>query len=101
MKGNGRLSVVLVLGVLLICGSESYRPVILMHGILASYEDMEGLMSMISAAHPGTKLTNIDAYNDLESLKTLWTQVDGVYKRMKPVMDSADDGVNLICYSQG
>ena len=72
-----------------------------MHGILASYRDMDNLMSMISKAHPGTNLTNVNAYNDLDSLETLWTQVDGVYQKMKSVMDSAENGVNLICYSQG
>ena len=72
-----------------------------MHGILASYQDMAKVASMISTAHPETRIANIDAYNDLDSLEKLWTQVDGVYQKMKPVMDSAEDGVNLICYSQG
>ena len=31
----------------------------------------------------------------------MWNQVKGVYNKMKPVMDAAKDGVNLICYSQG
>lgn len=31
----------------------------------------------------------------------MWDQVKGVYKKMKPAMDDAKDGVNLICYSQG
>ena len=31
----------------------------------------------------------------------MWNQVKGVYNKMKPVMDGAEDGVNLICYSQG
>lgn len=101
MTGNGRRSAVLLLGVLLICAGESYRPVILMHGIFASYHDMDGLTSMISEAHPGTNITNVDAYNDADSLETLWTQVDDIYKYIKPVMDSAEDGVNLLCYSQG
>ena len=28
-------------------------------------------------------------------------QVKGVYSKMKPIMEAAEDGVNLICYSQG
>ena len=31
----------------------------------------------------------------------MWDQVKGVYQKMKPIMDNASDGVNLICYSQG
>ena len=31
----------------------------------------------------------------------MWDQVKGVYSKMKPVMDAAENGVNLVCYSQG
>lgn len=41
-----------------------YRPVILMHGLFASSETMDILEKMITAAHPGTQVQNIDAYND-------------------------------------
>lgn len=43
---------------------ESYRPVLLMHGLFASPETMEVMKKMITAAHPGTPVHNIDAYND-------------------------------------
>ena len=47
------------------------------------------------------QVTDISDYNDARSLEKMWDQVNGVYSKMKPVMDAAEDGVNLICYSQG
>lgn len=41
-----------------------YRPVVLMHGLFASSETMDIMKKMITAAHPGTPVHNIDAYND-------------------------------------
>ena len=39
----------------------------MMHGILSNKEAMAGLAGFITAAHPGTTVHNIDAYNDLVS----------------------------------
>ena len=39
-----------------------------MHGIFSSYEGMDDLVALIKAAHPGTDVYNIDAYNDAVSI---------------------------------
>ena len=103
LRLTGRLFSLLVLLALssLVCDSDAYRPVIVMHGIFSSFRDMDTLVSRIANARPGINITNIKAYDDLESLDPMWKQVDGVYNIMKPVMDDAKDGVILICYSQG
>ena len=31
----------------------------------------------------------------------MWDQVQGVQKKIAPIISNATDGVNLICYSQG
>lgn len=98
---KGPLSLLLVSLSSLVRASDAYRPVIVMHGIFSSYRDMDSLVKMITNARPGINVTNVHAYDDLESLDPMWKQVDGVYKIMKPVMDDAKDGVTLICYSQG
>ena len=37
-----------------------YRPIVIFHGIFASYSSMDGLIDMIEKAHPGTQvMTNI------------------------------------------
>ena len=36
-----------------------------------------------------------------DSLKNMWTQVEGVQAMIKPFIKKAADGVNMICYSQG
>ena len=79
-----------------------YRPVIVMHGILSGYQQQQELVDMITGAHQGTKVLNVDAYNDADSVFTpMWEQVDGVYKKIKDFMSEADNGVNMICFSQG
>ena len=41
-----------------------YRPVVVMHGILSSYDSMTNMVQFIQKAHPGTEVLNVDAYND-------------------------------------
>ena len=36
-----------------------------------------------------------------ESFEKMWDQVQGVQKKVAPIISNATDGVNLICYSQG
>jgi palmitoyl-protein thioesterase len=78
-----------------------YRPVLIMHGIADSYKSMEVMVTYIKDAHPGTPVYNIDAFNDADSFLKMWDQVDGVQKKISPIISNATDGVNLICYSQG
>ena len=46
------------------------------------------------------QVTNIDGFDDLESLATMWTQTDQIYDKMKPVITGSEP-VILICFSQG
>ena len=40
-------------------------------------------------------------YYTQESFENMWDQVHGVQKIIAPIIASATDGVNLICFSQG
>ena len=46
---------------------QSYRPVILMHGLMSSPAGLAELEGFIKDAHPGTEVLNVDAYNGLVS----------------------------------
>ena len=46
------------------------------------------------------QVTNIDGYDDLKSLASMWTQTDDIYKTMKPEI-TGNESVILICFSQG
>ena len=99
MKLSFTLLVVVALHIAVCVG---YRPVIVMHGILSDAADQKQLVNMIQQAHQGTEVLNLDLYNDLDSIfADLWTQVDGVYAKMEPFMKASEDGVNLVCFSQG
>ncbi|XP_051966271.1 lysosomal thioesterase PPT2-like [Xyrauchen texanus] len=78
-----------------------HRPVIIVHGILDGPKQFEILAQFISQSHPGTSVTTIDLYNYIASIKPLWQQVDGFRNTIRPIMENAEDGVHLICFSQG
>ena len=62
---------------------------------------MDDIINFTQTIHPGTPILNVDLYEDLASLVNMWTQVEEVRKKVKPFMDKAKDGVNMICFSQG
>ena len=62
---------------------------------------MDDLVQLIKTNHSGTDVHDIDGYDDADSLVPMWKQVEGIKKKMLPIMQNATDGVNLICFSQG
>ena len=62
---------------------------------------MTDLTSFVTKAHPGTKIYNIDGFDDTESLEGMWKQVDAFKNKMLPVFSSSPNGVHMICFSQG
>ena len=73
----------------------------MLHGIFSDAENMNSLGDMISKAHPGTQVYNIDGYDDMESMEGMWKQVDYFKKQMMPIFQNSTDGVHLLCFSQG
>ncbi|XP_063054440.1 lysosomal thioesterase PPT2-like [Engraulis encrasicolus] len=90
---------------LLVCKSvavtDGYKPVILVHGLLDGPGQFRNLINFITESHPGTTVIALDLYNEEDSLKSLWEQVEGFNKAIYPIMQSSPEGVHLICYSQG
>ncbi|KAM9806159.1 lysosomal thioesterase PPT2-A-like isoform 2-T2 [Syngnathus typhle] len=80
---------------------DGYRPVIIVHGILDGPKQFQMLVLFINKTHPGTEVTVVDMYNDMSSLKPLWNQVQNFHRAIEPIMSSAQDGVHLLCFSQG
>lgn len=56
---------------------------------------------MVTKAHPGTQIYNIDGFDNMESVDNMWKQVDWFKQQMLPIFKNSTDGVNMICYSQG
>ena len=79
----------------------AYRPVIIFHGILSNAKNMEDLVDLIQSAEPGTQVYNIDGFDDSDSLKPMWEQVESIRAKMVPIMSNLTDGGHLICFSQG
>ena len=93
--------IVSILVVLFTRISSSYKPVILLHGILSAHEEMETLADYITTAHPGTEIYNIALYEKSSSADTpLWTQLHGIVDKIRSVLENST-GVHMVCHSQG
>nr|AAH45407.1 Zgc:55621 [Danio rerio] len=79
----------------------AYRPVIIVHGLLDGPAQFRVLTNFINESHPGTSVTTIALYDYTASVKPMWQQVEGFKEAISPIMESAVDGVHLICFSQG
>ena len=86
---------------LFVSKSFCYKPVIIIHGILDHASDMGDLATFITQAHPGTKITLIKLYEELESFTPLWKQVPNMTEVVRSVMREAKDAVHIIGFSQG
>ncbi|XP_070690998.1 lysosomal thioesterase PPT2-A-like [Pempheris klunzingeri] len=80
---------------------DGYKPVIIVHGIFDGPKEFKTLSLFITKAHPGTKVSVIDLYDNMTSLKPLWRQVQAFRKAIESIMRKAPDGVHLLCFSQG
>ena len=78
-----------------------FKPVIIVHGILDHASDMKDLASFITQAHPGTNITLIKLFEELDSFKPMWMQVSAISEKVREVMQEAKDGVHIIGFSQG
>jgi len=92
---------ILVVFLMLLRPSGTYRPVVLMHGVLSNAEYMEHVRNFITAAYPGTQILNVNLFDDRESLTEMQKQLDVVRAFVRPFMRNATDGVNMVCFSQG
>ncbi|KAK9514217.1 hypothetical protein VZT92_027698 [Zoarces viviparus] len=80
---------------------DGYRPVIIVHGILDGPKQFRTMSHYITKVHPGTEVSVIDLYDDLDSLSPLWNQVQDYSKAFDSIVQKAPDGVHLLCFSQG
>jgi len=78
-----------------------YKPVIIVHGVMSEADHLEDLKDMIETAHPGTNVTLIHLYPDIESFTPLQRQAVYWKQKIEPLMKEAVNGIHLICHSQG
>jgi len=79
----------------------SYKPVILVHGLLSQASHLDILEKHIITAHPGTNVTKVHLYPEVEAFVSLTKQLTFWHRKIKPIMDESKDGVHFICHSQG
>ncbi|XP_060518205.1 lysosomal thioesterase PPT2 homolog isoform X2 [Cylas formicarius] len=79
----------------------SYKPVILLHGILTGFESMELIKERIEKNHPGTIVYNIDRFGGWSSLDSMWYQVNRINENIINITMEHPSGVHLLGYSQG
>uniref|UniRef100_A0A1B6DQR5 palmitoyl-CoA hydrolase n=1 Tax=Clastoptera arizonana TaxID=38151 RepID=A0A1B6DQR5_9HEMI len=82
-------------------GSHSYKPVIIVHGILSEYSSMDYLANRIKEQHPGTIVHITNDFGGLFSLEPMWHQVHRVGAEIMMMSAMHPDGIILLGYSQG
>ncbi|KAF6735333.1 Lysosomal thioesterase PPT2-A [Oryzias melastigma] len=90
-----------LLGACFWAAGAAYKPVIIVHGLFDSSQNLLNLQRFINESHPGTNISIIDLFDGYKSLDPLWMQVEGFKAVIYPIMQNAADGVHFICYSQG
>ena len=78
-----------------------YKPVIIVHGVMSEAHSLEDMKDMIERVHPGTNVTLVHLYPEIESFTPLKRQLVYWKQKIEPLMRDAVNGVNLICHSQG
>uniref|UniRef100_A0A0A9XD97 palmitoyl-CoA hydrolase n=3 Tax=Lygus hesperus TaxID=30085 RepID=A0A0A9XD97_LYGHE len=81
--------------------SVSYKPVIIIHGVLTGNITMLPLANRIQEIHPGTNVFVTDRFGGWSSLEPMWHQVLEIGTDTLQFMASHPQGVHLIGYSQG
>ncbi|XP_047041428.1 lysosomal thioesterase PPT2 homolog [Helicoverpa zea] len=79
----------------------SYKPVVLIHGVMTGSASMEMIKFRIEEQHPGTIVYNVNRFESWSSLETMWHQVLEIGMDIANISASHPEGINLIGYSQG
>ncbi|CAH1645147.1 unnamed protein product [Spodoptera littoralis] len=79
----------------------SYKPVVLIHGVMTGSASMELIKLRIEEQHPGTIVYNVNRFESWSSLETMWHQVLEIGMDIANISSRHPDGINLIGYSQG
>lgn len=93
--------IVLFCVILFITPIISYKPVVLIHGVMTGSASMEVIKLRIQEKHPGTIVYNVNRFESWSSLETMWHQVLEIGRDIANISASHPNGINLIGYSQG
>ncbi|XP_068151110.1 lysosomal thioesterase PPT2 homolog isoform X1 [Drosophila tropicalis] len=81
--------------------SFSYKPVVLLHGILSGADSMSVLKKSIEELHPGTIVYNCDKFSGWNSLENAWRQVEQIRDYIDEIGKAHPEGIIFLGYSQG
>ncbi|XP_076679465.1 palmitoyl-protein thioesterase 2 [Andrena cerasifolii] len=80
---------------------ESYRAVVVIHGVLTGSDSMELISNRIQEMHPDTQVYNVPRYAGWSSLESMWQQVNEIGMDVMSIGVAFPEGINLVGYSQG
>ncbi|XP_063529093.1 lysosomal thioesterase PPT2 homolog isoform X1 [Cydia strobilella] len=79
----------------------SYKPVVLIHGVMTGGGSMEMIAHRIQEKHPNTTVYNCNRFESWSSLENMWHQVLEIGQDVANISARHPEGINLIGYSQG
>uniref|UniRef100_A0A1A9UNR5 palmitoyl-CoA hydrolase n=1 Tax=Glossina austeni TaxID=7395 RepID=A0A1A9UNR5_GLOAU len=74
----------------------SYKPVVIMHGILSGADSMNSLQREIEMLHFGTKVYNCDLFSNWFSLENAWKQVNELRDYFQTIGKLHPEGIIVI-----
>ncbi|XP_044742708.1 lysosomal thioesterase PPT2 homolog [Chrysoperla carnea] len=84
-----------------ICICVSYKPVVLIHGVLTGNVSMGIIAARIKEKHPGTVIYNTERFAGWSSVEPMWRQVLEIGADVINISNSNPNGIHLLGYSQG
>ncbi|XP_061170118.1 lysosomal thioesterase PPT2-A-like [Saccostrea echinata] len=79
----------------------AYKAVVFIHGLNGTSLDGNLINDIIQKLHPGTPYYAVNAFERLQTLLPLWEEVNIVKPYLLKYMRAHQEGIHLICYSQG
>ncbi|KAJ2944523.1 hypothetical protein O0L34_g3868 [Tuta absoluta] len=95
------LNLIILLLSLFVSVSFTYKPVVLIHGVMTGAGSMEMIGHRIQEKHPGTVIYNVNRFESWSSLETMWHQVLEIGQDVANISSLHPEGINIIGYSQG
>ena len=80
--------------------TDSYTPVVFMHGINGGPEDFNTLIANLNKTHPGQELHALDVFSHAVSFLPIWDQVPHIATVLRS-LTAGYDSYHLVCHSQG
>ena len=95
------LTVTMILALSVFPYTESYKTVVLVHGLNSDGGEFYSLKPKIQKAHPSANVVELNYSPKFKSLDPIFVQLKWFREALEEVLKTTEDDIHLICHSQG